>query len=99
MVDLYVRRQSEGARRLRERKLAMSSEPPKPSHPQIVIDAPGRLAVAWDESVNGRRVAAVRELRTERSGGVTFGEVVTLAEDGPAMYGVLAATETGLVAV
>ena len=71
---------------------------PKPSHPQIVVDGTGRIAVAWDERVDGRRVAALRELRAV-SGEVRFGEVVRLTADGPAMYPVLAATGDGLVAV
>jgi hypothetical protein len=29
----------------------------KPSHPQIAIDAAGRVAIAWDEAVNGVRQA------------------------------------------
>ena len=70
---------------------------PKPSHPQIAIDARGRIVVAWDEAVNGQRVAAMREVR-HASSGVSFGEPHVLASQGPAVYPVLAATGSGLVA-
>lgn len=30
---------------------------PKPSHPQIAVDAAGRVVIAWDEAVNGVRQA------------------------------------------
>jgi hypothetical protein len=72
---------------------------PKPSHPQVVVDRGGRIVVAWDELVNGRRVAAARalELRAHQDG--AQGPIVMLAEDGPAMYPVLAATTTGIMAV
>ena len=70
---------------------------PKPSHPQIVVDRAGRIFAAWDESVNGRRVAALREVRLHADRDPGFGEVVTLAEN--AMYPVLAATDNGLVTV
>ena len=39
---------------------------PKPSHPQIVIDATGRVVVAWDEVVDGRRAASVRRVTLSR---------------------------------
>jgi hypothetical protein len=71
---------------------------PKPSHPQIVLDPRGRIVVAWDESVNGRRTAVVRELRREAGDRVAFGEPVTLATQEPAVYPVLAPTSSGLVA-
>ena len=70
---------------------------PKPSHPQIAIDARGRIVVAWDEAVNGQRVAAMREVR-HSSSGVSFGEPRMLAAQGPAVYPVLAATSSGFVA-
>jgi hypothetical protein len=72
---------------------------PKPSHPQIVLDGRGRVVVAWDESVSGQRTALMRELRREAGDRVAFGEPVTLAPQGPAVYPVLAATGSGLVAV
>jgi hypothetical protein len=72
---------------------------PKPSHPQIVVDRNGRIAVAWDEVVGGRRVASAREVRPAAGRPPTFGAIVMLYADGPAMYPVLAATGDGLVAV
>jgi hypothetical protein len=72
---------------------------PKPSHPQVVVDRAGRVFVAWDESVNGQRTAALREVRLQAGRRPTFGDVVSLAPNAPAMYPVLAATKTGLVAV
>jgi hypothetical protein len=71
---------------------------PKPSHPQIVVDRRGRIFIAWDENVDGRRVAAVRELRRHQTAQPAFGDVVTLSHDGPAIYPVLAATDKGIVA-
>lgn len=38
---------------------------PKPSHPQVVVDGKGGIAVAWDEVVDGRRVAAVRRAKAD----------------------------------
>jgi hypothetical protein len=69
---------------------------PKPGHPQIIIDARGRLIVAWDEIVDGRRIAAIREMK--RSGPVAAGPVVDLSPEASAIYPVLAATDTGVVA-
>ena len=74
-------------------------ESPKPSHPQIAIDPAGRIAVAWDEVIAGRRVAVLRELRTAPGRQPGFGSIVTLSPDEPAMHPVLAATDNGLVAV
>ena len=71
---------------------------PKPSHPQIALDPRGRIIVAWDEAVNGQRMAAIREVR-HSSSGVSFGEPQMLAAQGPAVYPVMAATGSGLVAV
>jgi hypothetical protein len=72
---------------------------PKPSHPQIAIDASGRFVVAWDEAVNGRRTAAARTLNRDSNGRVSFGEIATLASDGASTYPVLAATDQGVIAV
>jgi hypothetical protein len=71
---------------------------PKPTHPQIAIDARGRIAIAWDEGVNGRRIAAVRELKLGPDGAPSFGEIVTLSSSGPGMYPVVAATDKAWVA-
>lgn len=71
---------------------------PKPSHPQIALDAKGGLVVAWDEVVDGQRVAAVRTLKAQAAA-VTFGEPVMLAQGGPATYPVMAAAGGSVVAV
>lgn len=63
---------------------------PKPSHPQIAIDTRGRIFVAWDESRAGVRTAAVAQLGTSNP-------PLTLAA--ATSYPVLAATDTGMVAV
>ncbi len=72
---------------------------PKPSHPQIVIDSSRRIVIAWDELVDGRRVAAARELKARPNQPVEFGPAVTLPSPGYAMYPVLAATDQGVLAV
>jgi hypothetical protein len=70
----------------------------RPTHPQIVVDRRGRIVVAWDELVNGQRMAAAREV--SKSGQrVDFGPVITLSPGNPATYPVLAATSSGVVAV
>lgn len=71
---------------------------PKPSHPQIAVDAAGRIVVAWDEIVQGSRIASAREVERQPGGRVHFGPVVTVAPEGPAMYPVLASTGSGVVA-
>jgi hypothetical protein len=71
---------------------------PKPSHPQIAIDARGRVMVAWDEVVKGVRTAVAREVR-QSGGGIQFGPTITLDESGSAMYPVLAAIKNGWMAV
>jgi hypothetical protein len=71
---------------------------PKPSHPQIAIDARGRVMVAWDEVVEGARTAVAREVRQSGSG-IQFGPTITLDERGSAMYPVLAAIKDGWMAV
>ena len=68
---------------------------PRPTHPQVAV-ANGRVFVAWDEIVNGRRTAAIREVRPQASG-ISFGEVMSLASD--AKYPVLTGTTKGLLAV
>ena len=61
------------------------SEAPKPAHPQIVVDRRGRIVVAWDELLNGQRLAAAREV--SKSGQrVNFGPVITLSPGKPATY-------------
>jgi hypothetical protein len=72
---------------------------PKPSHPQIAVDSAGRVVVAWDEAVNGRRMAAARVLNRDTGQGLSFGEPITLAAEGASTYPVLAATDRGVIAV
>ena len=76
-----------------------SSGAGRPSHPQIVVDGRGRVVVAWDESVDGQRVALAREVKGQRGVAVETGPIITLSSDGPALYPVLAATANGLMAV
>jgi hypothetical protein len=71
---------------------------PKPSHPQIVVDVRGQVTVAWDEVIDGKRVAAARQLRGDSAHAGATAPVV-LAGDASAMYPVLAETMDGLVAV
>ena len=54
------------------------------------------MVVAWDELVNGRRVAAAREVRVDASQQVTFGDIVSIDVDGQAVYPALAATTSGI---
>ncbi|MEY4094094.1 MAG: hypothetical protein RLZZ53_1293 [Acidobacteriota bacterium] len=62
---------------------------PKPSHPQVAVDATGRVMVAWDESANGVRTAAIT---TPGGSGapVVLGRATT--------YPMLAATNAGFIA-
>ncbi len=71
---------------------------PKPMHPQLAITASGRVVVAWDELLDGRRVAAMREITSAAAGSTGFGAVVTLAPTGSASHPVLAAVPGGIVA-
>jgi len=68
----------------------------KASHPQIARDASGRLFLAWDESIKGKRVAAVREIKPGDK--VAFGPIVTITGDAAGQYPVLAATSDNLIA-
>jgi hypothetical protein len=74
----------------------------KASHPQIAIDHAGRLFVAWDESIGGKRTAAVREIKPAAVGvgaaAATFGPILTLTADAPGQYPVLASTSDNLLA-
>jgi hypothetical protein len=72
---------------------------PNPSHPQVVVGDAGRVFVAWDESLNGRRVAAMREVRPRADRGAAFGPVIMLSPNGPAIFPVVAAANKRLVAV
>jgi hypothetical protein len=62
---------------------------PKPSHPQIAIDKAGRVFVAWDEARDGVRRAAIASLGSKSP------EIL----DAATSYPVMAATDTGMVAV
>ena len=68
----------------------------KASHPQITIDHAGRLFVAWDEIIDGKRTAAVREIKPAAA--VTFGPILTLTSDAAGQYPVLASTSDNLIA-
>jgi hypothetical protein len=72
---------------------------PKPSHPQIVVDVRGQVTVAWDELINGKRVAAARRLSRADSAPSGAAAPIVLAGAESAMYPVLAETTDGLVAV
>lgn len=72
---------------------------PKPSHPQIVADPKGGLVVAWDEVLNGQRVAAARRILLRTDGTVSFGNDVKLAQNAASTYPAMASTSSGLVAV
>ena len=61
-----------------------SSGAGRPSHPQIVVDGRGRVVVAWDESVNGRRVAVAREVKGQSGRAWSLARSSTLSTDGPA---------------
>lgn len=62
---------------------------PKPSHPQVAVDATGRVLVAWDESANGVRSAAIAP-PDGSAPPVVLGPATT--------YPMLAATSAGFVA-
>lgn len=77
---------------------------PRPSHPQVAIGADGRIVVAWDEVVDGRHVAAMREIlpHTDEAAGAgraTFGDVVRVPASGAARNPVLAITDGGVFTV
>jgi hypothetical protein len=71
---------------------------PKPSHPQIVVDSRRRVFVAWDELVNGRQTAAVREVRADATGAPSFGPIVTLSSSESGSYPALAAAGNRVLA-
>ena len=67
---------------------------PKPSHPQISQDRNGQLYVAWDESTNGVRSAAIRPLNVAQ-GKATFGDAQIIS--GPSLYPVMTPISQGLL--
>ena len=72
---------------------------PKPSHPQIVVDHSGQVTVAWDELIDGKRVAAARQLGRDSRQQVSATAAVTLGDGQGATYPVVADTGDGLLAV
>jgi hypothetical protein len=72
---------------------------PKPSHPQIAVDAQGRVVIAWDEVRNGVRGAAYSRMTSAAGVAPAFGPIQLLGASGPSAYPVLATTSKGLVAV
>jgi hypothetical protein len=72
---------------------------PKPAHPQVMIRDAGRLVVAWDEYLDGRRIATARELKLQDGQSPAFGEAVRLGPADAALYPVLAAASHGVIAV
>ena len=70
-----------------------------PTHPQIVVGPRGRVVVGWDEVIDGRRVAAAREVTGSAGPRVEFGPVIPLSADEPGLYPVMTATGTGVLAV
>jgi hypothetical protein len=72
---------------------------PKPSHPQIIAMGDGRFAVAWDENVDGRRIAALRQLTVRADAAPVFGPILLLSTDGSGTYPALAVSDRGVVAV
>ena len=71
----------------------------RPAHPQVLAGPAGTVFVAWDEIVNGDRIAALREVRLRSDKPPTFGAIVRLSSDGHGSYPVLALTESGILAV
>jgi len=87
-VILYARSQNGGAFSTPVRLRTLGG--PKPSHPQIVIDKGGRVFVGWDEVRDGVRRAAIAPVSGSASPEI-LGDATS--------YPVMAATDTGLVAV
>ena len=71
---------------------------PKPSHPQLSITSSGRLIVAWDELIEGRRVSAIREVKAAADGSIGFGNTVRVSAE-TSSHPVMAAAGTGVFAV
>lgn len=59
---------------------------PKPSHPQILVEADGRITIAWDEVNAGKREAFARTATDAGAGTLSFGAPITLDDGGSAMY-------------
>lgn len=69
----------------------------KPAHPQIAIGPSGRLVVAWDDNVDGRRVAALREI-TPAGDAPRFGNAVTITSGGSDNHPVIAVAADAVIA-
>jgi hypothetical protein len=63
-----------------------------PHHPQIALASNGTVAIAWDESANGQRRAAVGQATMDGSGAARFTRTVVADK---AVYPVVAATRDG----
>jgi hypothetical protein len=73
---------------------------PRPMHPQIVVDAGGRVTVAWDEVIGGIRHAAIRAVTPDEAGQPQFGPAERVGgPDAPSSYPVLVDTPRGTLAV
>jgi hypothetical protein len=70
----------------------------KPTHPHIVADGSGRVFVAWEETIDGVRQSAIREVQRDGSGRTSFGTVTELPRDEPAAYPALAVSSRGVLA-
>ncbi len=70
-----------------------------PHHPQIALDAAGRVVVAWDELAGGtRHVAFARAMDARAAGPASFSrEVLSGAE--PAMYPAIVRVSDGVIVV
>lgn len=71
---------------------------PKPSHPQLVVDAAGTIVVGWDEVIDGVRTAAYVTATAAPDGTLRFGRPAVLAGPGPSAYPVMVATDRGVLA-
>jgi hypothetical protein len=67
-----------------------------PTHPQIAVTGTGLVVVAWDERIDGRRAVAARVVSPSS---VPSAPIITLTDGESGQYPVLAATQTGLLAV
>ncbi len=70
---------------------------PKPGHVQLLSLGPGRLLVAWDESRDGLRRVAVREMTLGAPGEATFGDAIVLNGEVTGANPALARTSDGAI--
>ncbi len=70
---------------------------PKPSHPQVTLDATGRVFIAWDEVRSGVRTAAMVDGTTAADGTVRFGTPAPIVGGGTTLYPVMAPLPRGVV--